>query len=268
MSEIAEWATWAPRLEKARGGETVRRALEAMLNDPKVSALWVSGSRAVGAADEHSDVDIRIHARGWSEADFERWLAAVRGETRGRWRLSKLGPAVWNYECLFAGNVPVDLLVFSADEAPVVSVDSVVFKSTSELKKAETSLVVKEAPVGPREVQALVDGAEIDLQKFEKLFARGERLAARFLLDVARFSAVRLAYVAVRGQDCGPKPMHTLASIKVVRKRIREEGGEAGCRWIDALEADGTLEDAVERVETVTREVAGVLEGQATRSRS
>ncbi len=268
MSGPREWTEWRRGLAEGRGGGVVTRGIEQLLNEEKVAALWISGSRAVGAADEHSDVDIRIHAPGWGEADFERWLAGVQPESRARWRLSKLGPTLWNYECLLAGEVPVDLLVFGGAEAPVVSVDSVIFKHRGALKQAEVSGLVKEAPVGPREVRALLDGAEIDRQKFGKLFARGERLGAWFLLEAVRFSAVRLAYVAVRGKDCGPKAAHTLASIKVVRQRIRDEGGAAAQAWLTELEAAGTLEDVVARVVEVTRELAGVLEERATRSGS
>lgn len=260
MIEGAEWETWASRLAQARGGELVRRAIEALLNEAKVVALWVSGSRAVGAADEHSDVDIRIHAPGWAEEDFGRWLETLQREPRVRWRLSKLGPTVWNYECLFAGDVPVDLLVFAAPDAPVVSVDSVVFKGGAALKQAVGSLLVKETPVGERETQALMDGAEIDLQKFDKLFARGERLGAWFLLEAVRFSVLRLAYVAVRGKDCGPKPVHSLASVKAVRLGIAEKGGAAGREWLRQMEAEGMLEETVARMEGLMREIRQRIE--------
>ncbi len=259
MIEAAEWETWASGLANVRGGELVRRAIEALLKEAKVVALWVSGSRAVGAADEHSDVDIRIHAPGWVEEDFGRWRETLQREPRVRWRLSKLGPTVWNYECLFAGDVPVDLLVFAAPDAPVVSLDSVVFKGGAALKQAEGSLLVKETPVGERETQALLDGAEIDLQKFDKLFARGERLGAWFLLEAVRFSVLRLAYVAVCGKDCGPKPLHSLASVKAVRAAIGEKGGAAGREWLGRMEAEGTLEETVATMEGLVREIAGRL---------
>jgi Nucleotidyltransferase domain. len=265
VSGGGDWAEWSRGLAAVRGGERMMRAVETLLREEKVAALWISGSRAVGAADEHSDVDIRIHAPGWTEGDFETWLAAVQPETRGRWRLSKLGPAVWNYECLFTGDVPLDLLVFATPEAPVVSADSVVFKSGPALKKAEVSLLVKETPAGAREARALLDGAEIDLQKFPKLFARGERLGAWFLLEAVRFSVLRLAYVAVRGKDCGPKAVHTLASLKAIRKAIEEAGGERGREWLRELEAEGTLEESAARMERLAREMAERLGGEAER---
>ena len=253
--ETVEWERWASRLAIARGGGLVRRAVEVLLPDAKVAALWVSGSRAAGTADEHSDVDIRIHAPGWTEEDFARWRETLQREPRVRWRLSKLGPAVWNYECLFAGDVPVDLLVFAANEAPVVSVDSVVFKGGAALKPAAGPLLVKETVVGEREARALLDGAEIDLQKFEKLFARGERLGAWFLLEAVRFSVLRLAYVAVRGKDCGPKAVQTLASLKAIRQRIADEGGGQGREWLRRMEAEGTPEEGAARMEDLLREI-------------
>ncbi len=262
MIETAEWETWASRQTNVRGGDIVRRAIEALLKEVNVVALWVSGSRAVGAADEHSDVDIRIHAPGWEEEDFERWIETLQRESRVRWRLSKLGPTVWNYECLFAGDVPVDLLVFANPDAPVVSVDSVVFKGAAALKQAEGSLLVKETPAGEREVRALIDGLEIDLQKFQKLFARGERLGAWFLLEVVRFAVLRLAYVAVCGRDCGPRPMHSLASVKAVRAKIAKDGGEEGRSWVRELEAEGTLEESAARMKRTAREIAGRLTGE------
>lgn len=260
MIETVEWETWAPRLATARGGELARRAAEVLLSDPKVKALWVSGSRVMGTADEHSDIDIRIHAPEWTEGDFARWLETLQREPRVWWRLSKLGPAAWNYECLFAEDVPVDLLVFTAAEPPVVSVDSVVFKGGAGLKRAEGSLLVKETLVGEREARALLDGAKIDLQKFDKLFARGERLPAWFLLEAVRFSVLRLAYVAVRGKDCGPKAVQTLASLKAIRKAIADEGGERGRAWLRGMEAEGTLEEGAARMEELVTEIRRRIE--------
>ncbi len=261
MIAAVEWEAWVSRQANVRGADIVRRAIEALLGESNVVALWVSGSRAAGVADEHSDVDIRIHAPGWEEEDFERWIEMLQREPRVRWRLSKLGPTVWNYECLFADDVPVDLLVFASPDAPVVSVDSVVFKGAAGLKQAEGSLLVKETPAGEREVRALIDGLEIDLQKFEKLFARGERLGAWFLLEAVRFSVLRLAYVAVRGKDCGPRPMHSLASVKAVRAKIAKDGGEVGREWVRELEAEGTLEESAARMKRMAREIAVRLGG-------
>lgn len=248
VSEVADWTAWSRNVAATRGGGLVTRAVGVLLAEAKVAALWISGSRAVSEADEHSDTDIRIHAPGWTEADFERWLNAVQPERPVRWRLSKLGPAVWNYECLFEGDVPVDLLAFGAAEGPVVSLDSVILKGGAGLRKLETLQLVKEAPIDAREVQRLVDGAAIDQQKFEKLFARGERLGAWFLLEAVRFSLLRLAYVAVRGVDCGAKPVHTLASVKRVRRTLREQGGAAAAAWLAELEAEGSLEESAARL--------------------
>jgi hypothetical protein len=65
-------AAYHPLFERARG------VLEA---DPRVLALWLSGSLARGDADAHSDLDLLVATRDDAHAAFteewERWLAAI-----------------------------------------------------------------------------------------------------------------------------------------------------------------------------------------------
>ena len=242
MTEVANWAEWVRTRGGFPGSDVVGAAIESLLADEKVKALWISGSRAINEADRYSDTDIRIHAPGWSDADFAGWIDELAPASRRLVRLSKLGPTLLNYECVIGHEVAIDLLVFTAGE-PVVASDSVVFKALMPLQRQSSLQVVRETPVNAADVQHLLDGATIDQQKFKKLFARGERLGAWFLLEAMRFALLRLVYVAVRGVDCGPKPLHTLASLKHMRRQIVQEGDAAARTWIDMLEASGTLEE-------------------------
>lgn len=244
MNEIIDWRSWVESHCGTAERPVIERALGALIANDKVTAVWLSGSRVTGQADEHSDTDVRIHAPGWSDADQLAWLHATDPGRRPLVRFSKLGPTMLNYECVFAPEVAVDLLVFAAD-SPMLSFDSVVLKSREPLPRQPALQLVRETPVNPAELRNQVDGVIIDQKKFGKLLARGERLAAGFLLDAQRFAVLRLAYVATRGLDCGARQMHTLASLRLVRQVLLAEA-PAGIRaGVVGLTAEGTVEENV-----------------------
>lgn len=249
--DLVNWQEWMRDYAAEPGYPFVARAFDWLIAQEKAAAVWISGSRATRTADAHSDTDIRVYAPGWTETDLAAWLRAVDPEQRGLVRLSKLGPSVFNYECLFRGSVVIDLLVLAGDP-PVLAFDSVVFKLLQPLKRQPALLVIKEAPLTPDDLRNLMEGVLIDQQKFKKLAARHDPLAALFLVEAQRFALLRLAYIAARGVDCGPKPQHTLASLKLVRDTILREGPPP----IVAVARD--LEQAGDLTETVARLTASI----------
>lgn len=240
-SDAIDARIWLDSWAGSPGFSEVERALSALIDDEKIFAVWISGSRVTGETDEHSDTDIRVHAPGWIAADFSRWLVRVDPSRQALVRLSKFGSTMLNYECVLPGRVGIDLLVF-AGECPKVSFDSVILKSAVQLERELVSQVIKAVAIEREELRNLMDGVVIDQQKFAKLFVRGERLAAWFLLEAVRFALLRLAYIAACGEDCGTKQLHTLASLKLVCRAIRERGSPALAELVEALAADGTLE--------------------------
>lgn len=241
MNEVLDWRSWVEANCDAGERPVIARALGALMTNDKVAAVWLSGSRVTGEADEHSDTDVRAHAPGWSEADLLAWLGATDPGRRPRVRFSKLGPSLLNYECVFGSEVAIDLLVFNAD-SPVLSFDSVVLKNREPLPRHPTLQLVRETPVNPAELRNQADGVIIDQMKFSKLLARGERLAAGFLIDAQRFAVLRLAYVATRGLDCGARQAHTLASLRVVRQVLATEATAEIRAGVLGLAPEGTVE--------------------------
>ncbi|MES2692306.1 MAG: hypothetical protein V4773_02460, partial [Verrucomicrobiota bacterium] len=221
-------------------------------------SLWISGSRATGKDDRHSDTDIRLHGPRWTEQDTAELLARIGPEGGALVRLSKLAPTVWNYECVFANDVAVDLLINTGETAQA-SADSVVFKAGEALKRQPALQLVRETVPTPAEVRNLMDGLAIDLGKFPKLFARGERLAALFLLDVQRYAVLRLAYLATRGADCGIKTQHTLASLKVILATVLGESSPEIRTIAKGLEIDEPVEKAVDRMTVAMPTLFAVL---------
>lgn len=242
--EVKNWQEWLGAYAEESGYPFVARALSALVANEKIAAVWITGSRATRQADAHSDTDIRIHAPAWSASDLETWLKAVDPERPAFVRLSRFGPSVLNYECLFRDSIPIDLLAMTG-EPPVLAFDAVVFKWREPLSRQPSLQVVKEAPIATEEVRNLMDGAVIDQQKFRKLFARDDRIGALFLLEAQRFALLRLAYLAARGVDCGAKPQHTLASLRLVQETIMKAGTPAVQAIAADLAATGTLTETV-----------------------
>lgn len=244
MSETIDWQNWVQANCGTTERPVIERALGSLIANDKVPAVWISGSRVTGMADEHSDTDVRIHAPGWSEADLLAWLHATDPGRRPLVRFSKLGPTLLNYECVFGPDVAVDLLVFAGD-APMLSFDSLVLKGPGSLPRQPALQLVREVPINPAELRNQVDGVIIDQKKFGKLLARGERLAAAFLLDAQRFAVLRLAYAATRGMDCGARPLHTLASLRLVRQVLEKEASPAIRAGVLGLSPEGSVETNV-----------------------
>jgi hypothetical protein len=259
MNEMVDWQEWLKPYEQERGYPFMARSIAALIASEKSLAVWISGSRATRQADQYSDIDIRVHAPTWKADDLTSWLREVDPMQRALVRLSKLSPNHWNYECLFAGIAPIDLLVFTVD-APVLSIDSMVFKGAQSLERAPAFGLIKETAVTPTDVRNLVDGAIIDQRKFTKLLVRGERLAARFLLDGQRFTALRLGYIAARGVDCGGKQQHTLASLKLLYELVAGTETNAKANGAAALNGDGTLEEGIFHVEAFLTSVVAKLD--------
>lgn len=253
MTDVARWEEWLAGRVPEREWPAVRRGVKSLFESPKVEALWVSGSRAMGRTDAYSDTDLRVHAPTWTEADMHGWLREVDTE-RALVRLSKFGPTVWNYECAFSSGALVDLLVFTGPD-PVVSFDSVILKATLPLTRQPALRLVPEMPVTVDEVRNLIDGAWIDQQKFKKLLARNARLTATFLLDAQKFALLRLAYIATRGVDCGGKPSFTLASLKLIQQVVLTEASPRMVAAVEELATDLPLERGVERA----RELLGLV---------
>jgi len=244
MSEMIDGQEWLQANLDGVQQVYVGRALEWLMANDKVAALWISGSRASGEADAHSDTDIRAHAPGWNEADTAGWLRAVGANPRPLVRLSRLGPAVLNYECLFGADVEIDLQIFPGEQ-PVIAFGSLLLKGREPLPRQPGPQWVREAPIGAAELRNLMDGATIDQKKFGKLLARGERLAALFLLDAQRYALLRLAYIATRGMDCGARPVHTLASLRVVRRVLEQEAVSPIRAGVQRMADEGSIEEKI-----------------------
>lgn len=260
---VENWRAWLDGFAGEPGYPFVMRAIGTLVADEKIAAVWIAGSRATRQADAHSDTDIRVHAPTWSTGDLEKWLQAVDPEQRPQVRLSRFGPSVLNYECLFREGVPVDLLVLTG-EAPVLAFDSVVFKWREPLQRQPAPQVIKEVPLAVDDVRNLMDGVVIDQQKFRKLSARGDRLAALFLIEAQRFALLRLAYIAARGVDCGGKLQHTLASLKLVRDIVVKEGRPAIVEVAKTLEWSGAIEDSVAKIAAAIPVLFAELRGRFT----
>jgi len=97
MNEIIDWRSWVEAHCGAGERPVIERVLGTLIASDKVPAVWLSGSRVTGLADEHSDTDVRIHAPGWSDADLLEWLHATDPGRRPLVRFSKLGPTMLNY---------------------------------------------------------------------------------------------------------------------------------------------------------------------------
>jgi hypothetical protein len=258
MSHLVNWREWLEPYEPERGFVLFGKAIEGLLADEKVTAVWASGSRAINRADSFSDLDLRIHARNWSAEDFSLWVEKTNSMQRPLVRLSKLGASVWNYECLFAENIPVDLLVFSGD-APSISFDSVIFKMTEPLSCQQVLRLVKEEPFTSDDIRNLMDGFLIDHQKFTKLLARKEALPVFFLIESQRLALLRLAYLATRGVDCGARNQHTLASIKLVESKILNEAKPQIVDAILALEKDRSCSEEIACLANAGEVIFGAL---------
>jgi hypothetical protein len=247
MTAVVDWQEWLKRYQTDIAYPFMFRAVATLIANSKALAVWISGSRAIGRADQFSDLDIRIHAPTWTANDLAPWLYSVDPSGRPLVRLSKLGPTNWSYECVFADKAPIDLLV-TTDNRPTISFDSVIFKVREPFFRQTSLQVGKESVANSDQLRNLIDGLIIDQQKFGKLMARGERLAALFLLEAQRLAVLRLAYIATRGVDCGDRSQHTLASLKLIRGILLNEAPSGVTEAVQNLSAEGSITESAEKI--------------------
>lgn len=258
MIDVVNWRDWLKPYEREPAFPFIAGAVEAAIASEKFSAVWISGSRATRTTDQHSDIDIRAHAPSWAPADFRTWLNQVDPQRNALVRLSWLSPTHWNYECLLAGTVPVDLLVISG-ETPMISFDSVVFKTAAPLKMQASLQVIKDVGIGLDDLRNLMDGVVIDQQKFAKLLGRNDRFSALLLLDAQRFALLRLGYIAAGGTDCGPRGQHTLASLKLVRETISQKAPASVVAAVAGLVSERTIEENMKTISAAAEKIFAAL---------
>ena len=213
--------------------ETLKRIAAKLWADPDVSALWLGGSFARGAADKNSDFDLRVAVRPealphWQAADMAAQdLSAQLGET-----VAGMNPLRWEgtvlYHLLLTNGLIIDFLVQSVEREPPADCTLVLGCRDAAFGQllASAQLPPLDAPVpaDPAVVcQALTD-FWIGSHKHIRVLSRDLDPLALIGLGLEQSVLMRLWYVEATGHDQGTQ-RPTIHSLTEVVRAVTEAVG-------------------------------------------
>ncbi len=213
--------------------ETLRRITARLWADPDAAALWLGGSFARGAADENSDLDLRVAVHPdalprWQRADMTAQdLSALLGET-----VAGINPMRWEgtvlYHLLLTSGLIMDFLVQSlerdppADDTLVLGCRDAAFGQL--LASALLSPPTDPAPADPAVICQAIADFWINSHKHIRVLSRDLDLLVLHGLGIEQTVLTRLWYVGATGRDqAAQRP--TIHSLTQVVQAVTESVG-------------------------------------------
>ncbi len=204
--------------------ELLIQVLPILEQNPDIYAVWLSGSFASGAADLHSDVDLRIAISSESFdvshlpknlEIFETRAVAIQRRAFG----DKIG---WHYLMLDDATI-YDILVYHGDAQPFPETRHVLFAKSDWIQKLEsgTDQNIEFSSATPETVKALLAGFWINWRKHAKVMARGENLTFWLGERLSRHELMQLKFMAVTRLDCGAIDRLTIHTAAIVARALK-----------------------------------------------
>ncbi len=244
--------------------ETLERVTARLWAEPDVAALWLGGSFARGAADENSDLDLRVAIRPealprWQKAEMTAQdLSAHIGET-----VAGTNPMRWEgtvlYHLLLTNGLIMDFLVQSIERDPpadwtlVLGCRDAAFGQS--LASAHLPPLDAPADADPGTICQVIADFWINSHKHIRVLSRDLDLLILHGLSLEQSVLMRLWYVDATGRDqAAQRPtIHSLTQV------VRTVAESVGPHSLETLGLARTNRAEIERaIETNRNEVAAV----------
>ncbi|MGI4787572.1 MAG: nucleotidyltransferase family protein [Janthinobacterium lividum] len=234
---------------------TLRRITDALWAREEVLALWLGGSFARGAADEFSDLDLRVAVREdsldfWSSCD----LSALLGEVV----VGQSGGTVF-HQLVLGDGIILDLLVQSVEKDPPLDYTLILGcrdRTFGDLL-AQAKLPGTESleAADPKAICGAITDFWIGSHKHVKMLHRELDLLILFGLGIEQSVLIRLWYVAATGRDQGTQR----ATIHTLTPTMRAITATFGAHSLETLGTPrGNRADVIRAIECNRNEVAAV----------
>ncbi len=251
--------------------EALRRITARLWADPDVAALWLGGSFARGAADENSDLDLRVAVRSdalprWQRADMTAQdLSAQLGET-----VAGINPMRWEgtvlYHLLLTSGLIMDFLVQSVERDPpadytlILGCRDATFGQL--LASAQLPPAADPVPADPAVICQTVTDFWINSHKHIRVLSRSLDLTVLHGLSIEQSVLTRLWYADATGRDQGTQ-RPTIHSLTQVVRAVTEA---VGPRSLEVLGSARTNRAEIKQaIEANRDEVAAVGRRLASR---
>ena len=244
--------------------ETLKRVTARLWAEPDVAATWLGGSFARGAADEHSDFDLRVAVRPealmhWQRVDMTAQdLSAQIGET-----VAGINPMRWEgtvlYHLLLTNGLIMDFLVQSverdppADEAVVLACRDAAFGEL--LASAHLAPPPDPVPADPAAICQAITDFWINSHKHIRVLSRNLDLLVLVGLGLEQSVLMCLWYVDATGRDQAVQ-RPTIHSLTQVVRAVTEHGGSRNLEVLGSARTN--LPEIKQAIETNRNEVAAV----------
>ena len=249
--------------------ETLKRLAARLWADPDVVALWLGGSFARGAADKHSDFDLRVAVRPdalprWQRTEMTAQdLSAQLGET-----VAGINPMRWEgtvlYHLLLTSGLIMDFLVQSVERDPpadwtlVLGCRDAAFGQL--LSSAQFPPAADLVPADPAVICQAVTDFWIGSHKHARVLSRDLDLLALIGLNLEQSAMLRLWYADATGEDQGAQ-RPTIHSLTGVVRAVTKSAGPhslevAGSTRTSRAEIKQAIEANRDEVAAVGRRLA------------
>ena len=197
--------------------------------DQNITAIWLGGSLATGAPDQHSDIDLRlaINAQTFNLEtlppalhDLERESVLIRRSSFGE------GTA-WHYLMLPDASI-WDVLIYRDTRDPFPEFRRVIQAKGDWASKLEggSDPSVEFLPLEPPAAIAVIEQFWLDWRKHLKVLARGRQNVMWMGLNLSRHQLTRLKFMLETGCDCGLTERLTIHTLLPVSQALSSWNAE------------------------------------------